>query len=979
MNQKEVILPERSPSTLVDVDANNNAPSNEASSAISAKSKSIVEKSTSTSSRLLRVAITSAFLISMAWHSFHGTWTRRELASRRLSGRDHGSALVNDVAVVDSSELPRIDDATSSRGSLRSRSAGFAVDDNNFGNDAFVASVERPWPLLTPRRDNVPSNSSSSSSSERRRKYYKTIFRNAHKAIYNPKTPLVARQLSETNEGEAAASTTSEGGEFTETQEEEDLAEELSIEVSYEDTYDILVFLGVAYIFGEIAFHIGVPPLVGQIVAGFLLGPQLADYVPFPEAMVLLGDLGLILLLIEAGIELDVGLVKEAGIRPVLIAVAGSIIPFAIGMGLSLAQGQSVKSSIACGACFSPTSLGVAANALSGGKALNTPVGQLIVASAVIDDMIGLIILSMLEVLVAEDPALYEYFIPIISAVGYLIVLGISAITWIPRVVQHKILPRFSPENRPYVSLALLWMLVMAYLPIMYYSRASHLTGAFLAGLSFSQVEGVHHTFVNEAGSIMEWLLRIFFSASIGFQVPVKMFGNSRVVAWGFAFYVAVLGKLPVGLFAPKYAEGTPKDYPFSPYVRDVVITSVAMTCRGEFSFIIAAFGIGELLLDAELYSAIIFAVLLSSITSPIFLTLILKYYNRMASKYIEQDQLDKSGVGGKAPLHVNIQIRSAVMPGMQGSIKRCVNSLGLFVIDQRSWQPRGLSVVVATELYAVDSKTTVDIGKTLKKIDSMKPLMPATEKKDKSGSHVSIDEEPTIIPEDDEVIQQGPDPVALRCEEIRQALLNCPDLVDANVKVLQWVPLADALDKQAGLSASETATKREQILLGEVSAALKNKETIDTLVDEAPKAKKTRFKMLSGPVSWGYAEQEREKAAEAERIIADAGVQTTTAPIAPAAAPVGESEEGIRRRPRRAKMVSSPAVGGADLWGEDLQAQAAAARSAPPPPVQYDMNSGIRYGVTRRQKMKSDLSVIAESTPTIEERLDGLVRQRID
>lgn len=286
----------------------------------------------------------------------------------------------------------------------------------------------------------------------------------------------------------------------------------------------------------------------------------------------------------------------------------------------------------------------------------------------------------------------------------------------------------------------------------------------------------------------MEWLLRIFFAASIGFQVPVKMFGNSRVVAWGFAFYVAVLGKLPVGLYAPKYAEGTPKDYPFSPYVRDVVITSVAMTCRGEFSFIIAAFGIGELLLDAELYSAIIFAVLLSSITSPIFLTLILKYYNRMASKYIEQDQLDKSGVGGKAPLHVNIQIRSAVMPGMQGSIKRCVNSLGLFVIDQRSWQPRGLCVVVATELYAVDSKTTVDIGKTLKKIDSMKPLLPATEKKDKSGSHVSIDEEPTIIPEDDEVAQQGPDPVALRCEEIRQALLNCPDLVDANVKVLQWV-----------------------------------------------------------------------------------------------------------------------------------------------------------------------------------------------
>lgn len=92
--------------------------------------------------------------------------------------------------------------------------------------------------------------------------------------------------------------------------------------------------------------------------------------------MVLLGDLGLIMLLVEAGIELDIGLVKEAGIRPVLIAVAGSVLAFVIGMGIAFGQGQPVKSAIAAGACFAPTSLGVAANALSGGKALNTPVGR---------------------------------------------------------------------------------------------------------------------------------------------------------------------------------------------------------------------------------------------------------------------------------------------------------------------------------------------------------------------------------------------------------------------------------------------------------------------------------------------------------------------------------------------------------------------------------------------------------------------------
>jgi len=366
--------------------------------------------------------------------------------------------------------------------------------------------------------------------------YYKSIFHRAYASLYGP-----SKNTPSTNSNSQSRITTPtrrQQRQLETHEEQEDLAHELSIEVSFEDTYKLLVFLGVVFAFGELASMIGIPSLVGQIIAGFLLGPPLVDYAPYPVALVLLGDVGLILLLVEAGIELDIGLVREAGIRPVLIALTGVLLSFGIGIGIAFGNGQTVKSAIAAGACFAPTSLGVAANALSGGKALNTPVGQLIVASAVIDDVIGLIILSMLDVLVADDPPLYEYFIPIISAVGYLVVLGISAVTWIPKVVQHKILPLFKPEHRQYVALGLLCMLIYAYLPMMYYSRASHLTGAFLAGLSFSQVKGVHHAFITEAGAIMDWLLRIFFSASIGFQVPIKMFGNSHVIAWGFAFYI---------------------------------------------------------------------------------------------------------------------------------------------------------------------------------------------------------------------------------------------------------------------------------------------------------------------------------------------------------------------------------------------------------------------------------------------------------
>ena len=363
-----------------------------------------------------------------------------------------------------------------------------------------------------------------------------------------------------------------------------------------------------------------------------------------------------------------------------------------------------------------------------------------------------------------------------------------------------------------------------------------------------------------------------------------------------------MLAKLPVGLFAPKYAEHSPPGYPFNPYFRDVSITSVAMTCRGEFSFIIAAFGIGEELLDEELYSAIVFAVLLSSISSPIILTLMLRYYNRLAANYLEKDQLDTSIM--RAPLHLNIQVRSAVMPGLQISIKNCVNSLGLFVIDQRSWHPRGLDVVVATEMYAIDAKTMVGVQEALDRVESLEHPSTLGESEARSDRVTFDGGEPTVIPEEEPA--PGRDHISERCEEIRKSLLSHPDLVDAEVKVLQWVPLA-------GTQRHSEAT-HDAMIVSEAAAALKTKETIDTLLDEKPKLRIKRTKMRSGPVSFEDAEKEMKKETEGEE---EEMIGEHLRPLdegIPVTQPV--EQQGLRRRrPRRVKTVSSPAVGGLDLW----------------------------------------------------------------
>ncbi|KAL7544273.1 hypothetical protein ACHAWF_007655 [Thalassiosira exigua] len=473
------------------------------------------------------------------------------------------------------------------------------------------------------------------------------------------------------------------------------------------------------------------PALVGEIFAGFLLGPPLADFVPHPEALVLVGEIGLIMLLLEAGVELDVAQLRETGTRALAMGLTGTILPLCVGLGLARASGSaSMKSALAVGAAFSPTSLGVAASALKSGKMLDTPVGQLIVAACVVDDILALILLSLFQVLVKENPSIIEYFIPIISSVGFLVVLGGSAVTWMPRFIDDKILKRIPEPRRELAMFSVMTLMLLGYLPLLNYTKASYLTGAFLAGCTFSQIEHAHHAFMEKTHQLMTWLLRVFFAASIGFQVPVTQFGDPYVIGWGFILYLCVAAKLPLGFYVPKF-EDVKEGAGYNPFLRDRVITSLAMTCRGEFSFIIAAFALGEGLFTPQMYAAVVWAVLLSCITSPFMLLNLIKYFNNKQMEYLASTNpitLAKDG-DGTQPLFLHIKVKAPAFGGMQEQFRKIVNDLGLELIDRRTNRDgRGLDATVQTDLYVRDATVTVKLQKIAAQRKIKKALASAME-----------------------------------------------------------------------------------------------------------------------------------------------------------------------------------------------------------------------------------------------------------
>lgn len=311
----------------------------------------------------------------------------------------------------------------------------------------------------------------------------------------------------------------------------------IAVNVTFEDILKTIVFLIVTWGAANACRVIGLPSLAGEIVAGMILGPPVLDFCPYPEAMVLIGNFGLLGLILSSGIDLDIAQLRETGTRAVMIAVSGTTLALSTGIGVSyLVDINRIQEAFSIGAIFAPSSWGVASQVLSKGGILNTPTGQTIMASSVVDDILGLILLSILEVFVMTNPTVFDYIKPFLASFGYLILLGGLGITVVPRLIENHILPKIPEHKQDFVAIALMFCLMTAYLPLMYYSGASFLTGAFLAGVSFSQLNHVHATFASSSREVMVWLMRIFFAATIGFQVPATYFKDPPVLSMGAVF-----------------------------------------------------------------------------------------------------------------------------------------------------------------------------------------------------------------------------------------------------------------------------------------------------------------------------------------------------------------------------------------------------------------------------------------------------------
>lgn len=182
-------------------------------------------------------------------------------------------------------------------------------------------------------------------------------------------------------------------------------------------------------------------------------------------------------------------------------------------------------------------------------------------------------LLSELKAL--ANPSARAFVIPVVSAVCFLVGVGLYALYLLPLFLTRVLLPRVPAERVEVACLLLLFLSVIGLMEALNAGQASYMLGAFLGGLQFCELASMKEVWHAQVKRIQTWLLRLFFAATVGFLIPVRHLWTPRVWSLGCLLLVPTVGKIQTGLLA-------------KPLTRDAFLTvAAAMSARGEFSFLV--------------------------------------------------------------------------------------------------------------------------------------------------------------------------------------------------------------------------------------------------------------------------------------------------------------------------------------------------------------------------------------------------------
>lgn len=395
----------------------------------------------------------------------------------------------------------------------------------------------------------------------------------------------------------------------------------------------LAIILIAARLLSETAARFGIPSVIGELVAGLLIGPSLLGWVSPDTTMKLLAEIGIILLLFEVGMDTDLSRLARSGSKSVVVALAGFTLPFVLGYGVSTWLFDLPElTALFIGGTLTATSIGITVRVLDDLGKRHTDEAQIVIGAAVLDDILGVMVLALLYQFAVE----HEVSVRAVSEVGLYILLFMLlaplvaklASTVIDRLDQHAATPGL--------------LLTMALSLILLFSWLAHAVGApeimggFAAGLAFSQHFGFRLWMGRRpalefkpspllAHRLEEQMRPLIHTFSPLFFVMVGVSLDLNAVHWDSAFIWALASLLLLVAFLGKFTAGFCIREPR----RIQMAVGLSMVPRGEVGLIFAQLGFSEGILNGELYAALLIVIALTTMSPPF----LLKWFYRDASK----------------------------------------------------------------------------------------------------------------------------------------------------------------------------------------------------------------------------------------------------------------------------------------------------------------------------------------------------------
>jgi len=369
----------------------------------------------------------------------------------------------------------------------------------------------------------------------------------------------------------------------------------------------LLIVFGSAKLMGEIFVKLRQPSLVGEILAGTIIGPSVLGWIAPNDTLKALADLGVMFLLFDVGLQVKARELVRVGGTALLVAMGGVIVPFAAGWGILQLWGASQTEAVFVGASLVATSVGITASALSARGLLAEVASQVILAAAVIDDVLGLIVLAAVSSFATGHVNVLEIALTAGLATTFTVVLAKWGTTAINRVLPHFHSKAQSEEAQFHMSLVLLFALSA----LAVYTGVTAIVGAFFAGLALS--ENADGRVRDLTRGVNEFLVP-FFLAGIGLHFDLSLFRSRSTLILGLVILAAAIVTKLVGCGLGAALSWQAMGW------QNVLKVGMGMIPRGEVGMVVAQMGLSMAVISAEVYGVVVFMAVATTMVTPLLL-----------------------------------------------------------------------------------------------------------------------------------------------------------------------------------------------------------------------------------------------------------------------------------------------------------------------------------------------------------------------